>query len=382
MRSRKNAILMHKIKYRIKKKGKSNFVWLQKSNKYINLKNPAFDIFQLLAKNTSNEIIYRYLTDDYGFTIETCRQFVTDFENEIARINVSDKQEIEIPVNLKCSNYNFEPYFVHTYQFGEKAFSISYEDKFLENWLHPIIDHLNSEPVEILSFHFEVFNCEGKIVFREKSSGNNKIYPADNIFQQLANKLFDKSDNDWLLKAHASAVTNHKKTVLFSGSSGSGKTTLAALLLQKGFDLVSDDLVLFDKKKRAYGFPSAMSVKNGALKTLSPIYPELDNKTEIHLSPEKKVRYLNTNSGKKEVSKVYQVNEVVFVKYNPKIDFKLSKISCSKGIKSFLKQAYISPNPVSADTFLDWAVNVSFYNLTYSESDIAMDAMLKLFENE
>jgi hypothetical protein len=91
---------------------------------------------------------------------------------------------------------------------------------------------------------------------------------------------------------------------------------------------------------------------------------------------------LNTNSGKKEILKVYQVNEVVFVKYNPKIDFKLNKISCSKGIKSFLKQAYITPNPASADTFLDWAVNVSFYNLTYSDSDIAMDAMLKLFENE
>jgi hypothetical protein len=373
---------MHKIKYLIKKKGKSNFVWLQKSNKYINLKKPAFDIFQLLAKNTSNEIIYRYLFDKYGFTIEACKQLVTDFENEIARINVPDKQEIETPVHSNCNNYNFEPYSTHTYQFGEKFFSISYEDKFLENWLHPIIDHLNSEQAEILSFHFEVFNCEGKIVFREKSSGNNIIYLADNIFQQLANKLFGKSDSDWLLKAHASAVTNHRKTILFSGSSGSGKTTLAALLLQKGFDLVSDDLVLFDKKKQAYGFPSAMSVKNGAVKTLLPIYPELDNKTEIHLSPEKKVRYLNTNSGRKEISKVNQVNEVVFVKYNPKTDFKLNKISSSLGIKSFLKQAYISPNPKCADTFLDWAVNVSFYNLTYSDSDVAMDAMFKLFENE
>ncbi|MBK6281671.1 MAG: hypothetical protein IPF54_02460 [Draconibacterium sp.] len=109
---------------------------------------------------------------------------MTDFENEIARINVSDKQEIEIPVNLKCSNYNFEPYFVHTYQFGEKAFSISYEDKFLENWLHPIIDHLNSEPVEILSFHFEVFNC-GKIVFAKSPPVITKSIQLTIFFNSL-----------------------------------------------------------------------------------------------------------------------------------------------------------------------------------------------------
>ncbi|MBK6281672.1 MAG: hypothetical protein IPF54_02465 [Draconibacterium sp.] len=90
------------------------------------------------------------------------------------------------------------------------------------------------------------------------------------------------------MKAHASAVTNHKKTVLFSGSSGSGKTTLAALLLQKGFDLVSDDLVLFDKKKRAYGFPSAMSVKNGALKHFHPFILNLTTKLKYTFRLKKK----------------------------------------------------------------------------------------------
>ncbi len=373
---------MHKIEYQTKKKGKSNIIWLQKSNKYISLKSPAFDIFQLLNENTAKDKVYRFLADNFGFPFEKSQQFVADFEMEIERINVIDEKENEPPISWKCSNYTFQPYSTHSYHFGKKAFLISFEDISLEAWLNPIISHLHSEKENDPAFHFEVFIYEGKIVFREKFTDNSSIQPADQIFQQLANKLFDKSDKDWLLKAHASAVTNRKKTILFSGSSGSGKTTLAALLLQKGFELVSDDLVLLDKKAQAYGFPSAMSVKKGAIKTLLSIYPELADKKEIQISPEKKVRYLNTNSDKTKTDNIYPTNEVVFVKYDPKIDFKLTKLTCSKGIRAYLEQAYITPDPKCAETFLDWAVNASFYNLTYSKPDLAMDAMLKLFENE
>ena len=78
---------MHRIEYRYKRKGKLNIVWLQKSNKYINLKNPAFDIFQLLAKNTDKELIYRFLTNKYGFSPDSCKTLVSNLEFEIAKIN-------------------------------------------------------------------------------------------------------------------------------------------------------------------------------------------------------------------------------------------------------------------------------------------------------
>ncbi|HPE76932.1 MAG TPA: hypothetical protein PLC80_12645 [Draconibacterium sp.] len=373
---------MHRIEYRYKRKGKLNIVWLQKSNKYINLKNPAFDIFQLLAKNTDKELIYRFLTNKYGFSPDSCKTLVSNLEFEIAKINIPNEEEIELPFNSECSDYYFEPFSAYSYKYGESAFSISYENKFLENWLHPIISHLYSDKKEDVAFQLEIFNCDGKIVFREKSAENSVIYPAGKIFQQLAGKLFGKSDNDWLLKAHASAITNHKKTILISGSSGSGKTTLAALLLQKGFDLVSDDLVLIDNKIRAFGFPSAMSVKKGSVEKLMSVFPELATKPEIQLSPEKKVRYLNVGAGKNKSDEVFPVNTVVFVKYNSGSDFKLTKLSTSKGIRAFLEQAYITPNPDCAEIFLSWAVSASFYYLTYSDSDTAIDALLKILEND
>lgn len=373
---------MHRIEYRYKRKGKLYIVWLQKSNKYINLKNPAFDIFQLLAKNTEKELIYRFLTDKYGFTTDNCKTLVADFESEIEKINVSNNEEKELPVFEECSNQNFKPFSAFTYKFGEKVFSISFENKFFENWLHPILSHLYSGNTDNAAFEFEIFNCEGKVVFREKSSENNSIYPADNFFQQLANKLFGKTENDWLLKAHASAITNHRKSILFSGSSGSGKTTLAALLLQKGYDLVSDDLVLIDKKFRAFGFPSAMSVKKGSVEKLLPVFPELDTIPEIQLSPEKKVRYLTAGFGKLKNAEAFPVDSIVFVKYNAEAKFKFAKLSISKGIQAFLEQAYITPEPNFAETFMNWAVNASFYQLNYSDSAVAIDALLKVFKND
>ena len=57
---------MGKIKYRTKKNRESSIVWLQKSNRCISFKNPAFGIFQMLARNTENKLIYSFLTGKYG----------------------------------------------------------------------------------------------------------------------------------------------------------------------------------------------------------------------------------------------------------------------------------------------------------------------------
>ena len=278
--------------------------------------------FNYWQKKLQKKLIYSFLTDKYGLSPDNCKTLVAGFEKEIARINVPEAEEKELPAKQECSDYIFEPFTTHYYRLGERVFSISFENKFLENWLHPIISHLYSNKKEDLEFQLEVFSCEGSILFREISSENNLIYPADKIFQQLTNNFFGKPDNDWLLKVHASAITNRRKTILFSGPSGSGKTTLAALLLQKGFDLVSDDLVLIDKKIRAFGFPSAMSVKKGSVEKLLSVFPELATKPEIYLSPEKKVRYLNAVSEKNKSIEVFPLDTVVFLKYNSGAGFK------------------------------------------------------------
>lgn len=51
------------------------------------------------------------------------------------------------------------------------------------------------------------------------------------------------------LVLHGSAVLINDKAVIFSGQSGAGKSTLACALMQKGYQLITDDLVVIKRNK-------------------------------------------------------------------------------------------------------------------------------------
>lgn len=53
------------------------------------------------------------------------------------------------------------------------------------------------------------------------------------------------------LVLHGSAILINNQAVIFSGQSGAGKSTLACALIQKGYQLITDDLVVI--KRNAHG---------------------------------------------------------------------------------------------------------------------------------
>ncbi len=379
---------MDNIIYIHKKLNNSYLVWLKASNRYINLKKPAFDAFQLLAGNTEKRIIAEMLKENYGFDISLSQKLIENIDSLISE-NISTEENS--PEIKKVDNFEssvFIPCSTRQYQFNDKIFSVSFGSKNIEDWFHPIFSHHELLKTEAVHYHFELFSYNSRIVFRFwktgecRNSGDLPIFEIRGIFSKLANLIYNKAENDWLMTVHASAVTNKKKTVLITASSGSGKTTLAALLLKRNLHLVSDDFVSVDKQLNAYNFPSAMSVKRGALNSLLDFYPELKDKKEFHFSDEKKVRYLTTASHTNENPGFYPVKEVVFVQYDPKTEFKLTRLKRFNGIKRFLENAYIPPDEECAGIFLDWALKTSFYSLTYSDKEKATAAMIKIFEND
>lgn len=379
---------MKNIFYIYKKLGNSHIVWLKASNQYINLKRPAFDAFQLRAANTDKKIIAEILREKYGFDISLSQNLIGNIDTLISEKVSIEENYTEIN-SISCFDCTeFIPYSTRQYIFNEKIFSVSFGNKNIEDWFHPIFSHYELLKAPKIYYHFEIFNYEGKYIFRFWEANENQktndlpIYDVKDLFSKLANLIYSKSESEWLMTVHASAITNQKKTILITASSGSGKTTLAALLLKKNLHLVSDDLVSVDKHLKAYNFPSALSVKRGALNSLLDFYPELKDKKEFHFSDEKKVRYLATASHTSENPGFYPVREVVFVQYDPKTEFKLTRLKRFNGIKRFLENAYIPPNEECAGIFLDWALKTDFYSLTYSDKEKATDAMIKIFEND
>lgn len=366
----------------------SHIVWLKASNQYINLKRPAFDAFQLLAANTDKRIIAEMLNEKYGFDISLSQNLIKNIDILISENISTEENSTEIKKVDNFESSGFIPSSTRQYKFNDKIFSVSFGNKNIEDWFHPIFSHYELLKSPKIHYHFDIFNYKRQYYFRfwgvdiKQNADELPIFEAKDLFAKLANLIYNKTENDWLMTVHASAITNKKKTILITASSGSGKTTLAALLLTKNLHLVSDDLVSVDKQLNAYNFPSAMSVKRGALNSLLDFYPELKDKKEFHFSDEKKVRYLTTASHTNENPGFYPVKEVVFVQYDPKTEFKLTRLKRFNGIKRFLENAYIPPDEECAGIFLDWALKTSFYSLTYSDKEKATAAMIKIFENE
>ena len=90
--------------------------------------------------------------------------------------------------------------------------------------------------------------------------------------------LTHKKEHDWLGTFHASTIANNKEAIMLIGASGRGKSTLSALLMANGFNLIADDFTpVLAKTQTIYNYPSAISIKEGAFKTLESYFQNFNN---------------------------------------------------------------------------------------------------------
>ena len=380
---------MFEIEYIKRKFRNSYLVWFKNSNVYLQLEEPAWFVFKKTVKRFKADTIASECVGRYGLTQEDSLKYVTDIRSGIEKMNVPSEIGLvasQYPDDLV--NYFFEPYSVYCYKFGESLIVFSYETRNFENYIHPLINHLETIEASTKKAVFEIFACYDKIAFR--LNGEIKgLWTYDEthlvkglIFMNLINVIFDKKEDFWLMTVHASAVTNGRKTILIPAEPGSGKTTMAAMLQDRGFKLVSDDFVPIDRSSNAYPFPIAMSVKQGSVKLLSSIYPDLEQKAMNYITPEKIVRYLNTETYSSLDNKAFPVNEFVFIKYDQAVDFKLEKLDPISGVKLLLEQSWVSCTTGTPEILFELVAKWSFFRLTYSNNAKAIEAITNLFNHD
>jgi len=380
---------MSTISYIKKKIGQTYLVWLQNSNQYIQLEEPAWFVFRKTTKRFKTGTIAKEFAVRYGITYDESLAFVEDIRSNIEKINQANSTSSNtIQVSDDLNNHKFSPFSVHYYKLGNQVISFSFETPLFELYLHPLIAHFetkeNSADVPI----FELFAWQEQVVFRYNGVVKG-MWTKDEthlvkglIFMFLINVMHGKSDADWLMTVHASAITNWKKTILFSAEAGKGKTTIAALLQAQGFQLISDDFVPIDRQSFcAYPFPIAMSVKEGSMELLTPKFPSLNEKPLNYLSAEKSVRYLSFDDVD-TTKAIFPVKEFILIEYDNAIDFQMEKIDPINGLKLLFDESWISPTPGNAAILFDRIPHLSFYKLTYSNNQKAVDALTTLFNHD
>jgi len=373
----------------ISKKYRDNYiVWFQKSHNFVLFKKPAMDIFQMFLKNYEKPVMVIHLEKNFRLEPSAAITLVNDILQKIQEFNTPDNtgnmSNEDIHAELSCR----ELYSNRKYLLREKIISISFETRFYESILHPLIAHLEINCDQDADLKYEILAYNELMVLRKGKSvigmfsRDETQFLKGKFFIEMAEIIHGLNESDWLMVVHASAITDSKKTILFSASPGRGKTTFAAMLLKNDFRLISDDFVPIDRNTKAFYFPVAMSVKEGSLQALLPYYPELANKPTTQITPEKKVRFMFDELNQASLHDTYPVKEVVFIEYNPKIPCRFNKITKTDGLMKILEQSFIIPRKESAEIFIKWALKTSYYELIYSDNEKAIQTIKNLFGNE
>lgn len=381
---------MPAIPYIKKKIGQTYLVWFQNSNLYIQLEEPAWFVFRKTTKRYKAATIAKEFAGRYGISPNESLKFVKNIRSETEKMN----QVINVPNHLvhvsdDLNRHQFSPYSIHHYRLGNRVIAFSFETRLFEHYLHPLIDHLETEDKNDEMPLFELFAHQERIVFRFNGQVKGSWTKDEThlikglIFMFLINVIHKKTDADWLMTVHASAITNGKKTILFSAPPNHGKTTIAALLQTIGYQLISDDFVPIDRDSFcAYPFPIAMSVKQTSMELLASHYPSLEQKTLTYISPEKSVRYLPPAENRDITSEIYPLKAFIFINYDNSVDFAWEKLDPVTAMKPLLDQAWVSATPGNASLLFDWIHQISFFRLTYSNNKKALEAITKLFDND
>lgn len=380
---------MSSISFINKKIGKTQFVWFKNSNMYLQLEETAWFIFSKMVVKYEPDKIAQQFSLEYGTSLKESLQLVFEIRDQADRFNQSSNEESRNFYTKYMGNHHPRLSKEHCYKLENTTIHFYYENEYYENFIHPLISVFEITGGEQTDTTFELFSYEKNVVVRVNGEVIGKWgldqshLVKGRIFIELINSMYNKSEKDWLMTVHASAITNGQKTMLFSAEPGSGKTTIAALLKTKGLRLIADDFVPVERGTfKAFPFPLAMSIKPGSMKILAPLFPGLEEKPLNYISDEKSVRYFPIELGQDFKRQAHPVTNFIIVQYDQSVDFELTHLSKPEAVKQLLNQAWIFPFEENVHSFFNWLEKTTFYKLTYSNTSRALDTIEKLFNDE
>jgi hypothetical protein len=376
--------MLNPLKKRITKKiDNSHIIWFEESNSWIQLEEPAWYIYKSFQSGETATTISKKFSKKYAQRIDETIAFVNEIINQFGKLS-STTFRPEKALSGNDYNHTINFFSSHTYKINRKRIEIHFSSRLLEFIIHPSFAHLEIKTSGKSDFIIQVFSTEILHVLKindEAWTEKDPSFLKRKLFIELTNLIYGKSEKNWLAYIHGSAVSNGLESVILTTECGSGKSTLAALLCNKGLQFVADDYVPIDARFcRAYPFPAALSVKDGAFLVLSPLFPQLKTTEVFHFKgTNKTIRYLPFPN-ETNFYKPLAVRNLVFVKYNTSKLCSLRKLPTLEAIRRFNEEAWLSPIPAHAKKFIKWFPELNFYELEYSENEKAVREIFGLFE--
>ena len=377
----KNPIYSEKI-------GADFIVWFRASNNYIILNELLMKVYSIFIKSSSLSSFLTEVEQDLELDYDT--QKATDlyqnFTEFIKDQNLKGPLEKTIEVNFSDSRRAFN----ETYSIEKHIVLIHYSSEYTKGLIHPKLMHLicniktKNKPTTVFDIYEEDNNL---YLFKDEIFiGTYELFNSHLLQGRFAMEflcvLHNKEEHDWLGTFHASTVSNGKEAIMLIGDSGNGKSTFSALLMASGLDLMADDITpVLAADKQVYKCPSAISIKQGAFELLNEYYPGFELLPKFKGSAKKGLlKYIAPKQNGTDESKKLPCSKIVYIKYDKEQDTTLSQSAADKVLRTLIPDSWISPKEENAKQFLNWLQDMSYYELKYSDNELAVSEFKKLFD--
>ncbi len=366
--------------------GDAHVVWFKNSGSFVLLEKPAYDVLKMYSNNIDSLKIVEYCQKEYSQLEQNIPLFVDEIIENADKLNEKKVPPFLDITKTSSKSLVLNEFSENQYLFGESYITIRYDSDYLKELIHPLFSHLETDKKSISTFILELINQDKNLILRcndktiETFHLDDIAYFKGAILKYLYSLLHEKDVDAWMMTLHASGVVCNNEAVLFSAEAGSGKSTLSAILQAHGYKLLSDDFLTADENACVYSFPSAISVKEGAVDVLSEFYPNLKNMPSKMASTGKQVRYIHNENREIKKESGYRVRAIVFLKFTSENDALLELMDKKEAIQLLLKEIWVNPEPKNIGRFFEWINRTSFYRMHYSNTLEALEFVSKIFE--
>lgn len=348
----------------------SSTIWFQNPNKYL-----------ILDKQSGRKLMESMHHQDLSELINAICDKTNENRNKISSEAIRTFNE-----NSKLESITIKESTRH-YSYNKMTIEVKFGNKILENLIHPKFAHLEIVKVKFPEHSFNVAfeNKYIKLIVNDRIIGlwswNQKHFFQGKFSMEFIQKIYSKPEKEWIAVLHGSAVYKNGKCFLLLGTSGKGKSTALSLLMAHGFTCIADDFIPLGFDQKIYTFPSAISVKESSLSLLSKFYPILENSKVHHFKTSKKiVRYLAPSQC--DTNKSYRCRELIFINYDPSIDFAFEKVSSSETLTRIIPDSWVSTIRQNVNQFFYWFSKVKSYQMSYSDHKKMIDYLTNRCANE
>ena len=367
-----------------KKYGSYWILWYTTSNSYSVIDNTFKATLDLYFSSKSLEEFNSKLKDlplydavDYQVLANTIADYLTNCNTVVPHI-----ENLDIDIDVSKNNIS------KTYAVYKSTICINFDSELVMQTVHPAIAYLEITSSKTLKtdVQFDIYLKDSKLYLYKNKQLITCVPKEDyhllqgKFITHLFCSIYNKEEKDWIGTFHGSTISDGNSAIMFIGLSGKGKSTLTTLLAAHGLELVSDDVSpLLAENMELYNNPSAISIKKGSFEVLKPLIKDFDNLATVNFLKHK--GYIKYVPFSNYTYLHYPCKAIILANYQPNAKTSLDTANVQDVLETLIPDSWLFHNSDYAQKFLDWLSELHFYQLTYSNTDEAIDTVKDVFKS-